>query len=81
MKYNYKYIQILDVAGFTKPYPLVDDEFCFNANCNCDLNLYNPVCGSDGVEYLTPCQAGCSSYQNENKVRCFQIKQNLVIMF
>jgi len=56
-----------DVAGFTKPYPMVDDEFCFNANCNCDLNSYNPVCGADGVEYVTPCQAGCSSYQNGNK--------------
>jgi len=58
-----------DIAGFTKPYPLVagEHDFCFNNKCNCDLHSYNPVCGADKVEYVTPCQAGCSSFQSKNR--------------
>nr|XP_040049616.1 solute carrier organic anion transporter family member 4A1 [Gasterosteus aculeatus aculeatus]XP_040049617.1 solute carrier organic anion transporter family member 4A1 [Gasterosteus aculeatus aculeatus]XP_040049618.1 solute carrier organic anion transporter family member 4A1 [Gasterosteus aculeatus aculeatus]XP_040049619.1 solute carrier organic anion transporter family member 4A1 [Gasterosteus aculeatus aculeatus] len=32
-----------------------------NAGCNCVRELYNPVCGADGVMYYSPCHAGCSS--------------------
>lgn len=32
-----------------------------NAGCNCMRELYNPVCGADGVMYYSPCHAGCSS--------------------
>ncbi|XP_014001453.1 solute carrier organic anion transporter family member 4A1 [Salmo salar] len=32
-----------------------------NANCNCLRELYNPVCGDDGVMYYSPCHAGCST--------------------
>ncbi len=31
-----------------------------NAGCNCVRELYNPVCGADGVMYYSPCHAGCS---------------------
>ncbi|NXJ00280.1 SO2B1 protein, partial [Psophia crepitans] len=30
-----------------------------NLQCNCPEKAYNPVCGSDGVEYVSPCSAGC----------------------
>uniref|UniRef100_A0A3B4ZC64 Solute carrier organic anion transporter family member n=1 Tax=Stegastes partitus TaxID=144197 RepID=A0A3B4ZC64_9TELE len=32
-----------------------------NANCSCVRELYNPVCGADGVMYYSPCHAGCTS--------------------
>lgn len=32
-----------------------------NAGCHCAKELYNPVCGADGIMYYSPCHAGCSS--------------------
>ncbi|KAM9506494.1 solute carrier organic anion transporter family member 4A1-like isoform 1-T5 [Salvelinus alpinus] len=32
-----------------------------NADCHCLRELYNPVCGADGVMYYSPCHAGCST--------------------
>ncbi|NXD11230.1 SO2B1 protein, partial [Nothocercus nigrocapillus] len=27
--------------------------------CNCPEKAYNPICGSDSIEYISPCYAGC----------------------
>ncbi|XP_062367019.1 solute carrier organic anion transporter family member 2B1 [Cinclus cinclus] len=32
-----------------------------NAQCHCPETGFNPICGSDGVEYTSPCSAGCGS--------------------
>ncbi|XP_066238004.1 solute carrier organic anion transporter family member 4C1 isoform X1 [Saccopteryx leptura] len=32
-----------------------------NADCNCMRSHYYPVCGRDGVQYFSPCFAGCKN--------------------
>ncbi|XP_078001146.1 solute carrier organic anion transporter family member 2A1-like [Glandiceps talaboti] len=33
--------------------------------CDCSLDHYQPVCGSDGLNYYSPCYAGCKTAVNE----------------
>ncbi len=42
-----------------------------NAPCNCDFVKYSPVCGIDGVTYVSPCHAGCSQIEFMNKTKRF----------
>ncbi|XP_074428324.1 solute carrier organic anion transporter family member 2B1 isoform X1 [Larus michahellis] len=30
-----------------------------NLQCNCPEKAYNPICGSNNIEYISPCSAGC----------------------
>ncbi|XP_034291762.1 solute carrier organic anion transporter family member 2B1 [Pantherophis guttatus] len=46
----------LDYSGSSGPWQLITP--C-NLKCNCSLSFFNPVCGQDRMEYLSPCFAGC----------------------
>ncbi|XP_062373516.1 solute carrier organic anion transporter family member 1C1-like [Sardina pilchardus] len=55
----------LDVAGLTSPYAgsAVDSGVVSSCNtaCGCQLTQWDPVCGQDGVTYVSPCLAGCNA--------------------
>ena len=36
------------------------NHFCHD-RCNCTTASYDPICGRDGLQYFTPCHAGCMS--------------------
>ncbi|KAG4067712.1 hypothetical protein HA402_005484 [Bradysia odoriphaga] len=42
-----------------------------NELCNCDFVKYSPVCGADGVTYVSPCHAGCTRATFINKTKRF----------
>lgn len=56
------------VAGVTVPYgntsapgSALDPYSPCNKNCECQTDSFTPVCGADGVTYLSACFAGCNS--------------------
>ncbi|ETE65959.1 Solute carrier organic anion transporter family member 3A1, partial [Ophiophagus hannah] len=55
------------VAGITVPYgnkstisSLAPYSAC-NSNCKCQMDSFTPVCGTDGITYLSACFAGCTN--------------------
>ncbi|XP_067889153.1 solute carrier organic anion transporter family member 2B1-like [Heterodontus francisci] len=53
------------VAGINHNYHSLNStsgiELSCNQGCSCRDQAYNPVCATDGIEYLSPCHAGCKS--------------------
>nr|XP_008505229.1 PREDICTED: solute carrier organic anion transporter family member 4C1 isoform X2 [Equus przewalskii] len=42
-----------------------------NADCNCMRSYYYPLCGGDGVQYFSPCFAGCKSSVSKRQPKVY----------
>ncbi|MBN3307771.1 SO3A1 protein, partial [Amia calva] len=51
-----------------------------NAHCNCLTDSISPVCGSNGVTYLSACFAGCSRSITQEKLRPIYINIFLLLL-
>ncbi|XP_043213019.1 solute carrier organic anion transporter family member 5A1-like isoform X2 [Amphibalanus amphitrite] len=74
------------MAGATAPYSLssrqspemfsVNLTASCNFGCDCDRNEVEPVCGTNGLTYFSPCHAGCTTYSAEsNYTNCACINE------
>ncbi|XP_003792543.1 solute carrier organic anion transporter family member 1B3 isoform X1 [Otolemur garnettii] len=80
--YSLNFILICEnksVAGLTLTYdgnnPVTSHvdvplSYC-NSDCDCDKNQWEPVCGNNGITYLSPCLAGCKSSSGSKKSTVF----------
>uniref|UniRef100_H3CLK0 Solute carrier organic anion transporter family member n=1 Tax=Tetraodon nigroviridis TaxID=99883 RepID=H3CLK0_TETNG len=67
------------VAGVTVSYNSVDtisydrhSEFTgCNSDCFCSANDWDPICGENGITYVSPCLAGCTSSAGSGKNTVF----------
>ncbi|KFP33193.1 Solute carrier organic anion transporter family member 1C1, partial [Colius striatus] len=71
--------EVLQVAGLTAPYSglkhLSSLKISFmdscNDDCGCKLDQWDPVCGDNGITYMTACFAGCKSSSGMGKNMVF----------
>ncbi|XP_074396206.1 solute carrier organic anion transporter family member 1C1 isoform X2 [Zonotrichia albicollis] len=71
--------EVLQVAGLTAPYSgmkhLSSSKHIYvascNAECSCKLDQWDPVCGDNGITYMTACFAGCKSSSGTGKNMVF----------
>lgn len=38
-----------------------------NSNCQCSPSDWDPICGENGITYVSPCLAGCTSTSGSGK--------------
>ncbi|XP_064619555.1 uncharacterized protein LOC135482995 [Lineus longissimus] len=43
-----------------------------NRQCDCGIDYFSPVCGSDDITYYSPCHAGCSDFNSTISQTAFQ---------
>ena len=61
-----------EIAATQLSHPLNFNSQC-NQDCSCSSTKLDPVCGSDGLMYLSPCFAGCTSNQGQSHKYIFPI--------
>ncbi|XP_035167744.1 solute carrier organic anion transporter family member 1C1-like isoform X3 [Oxyura jamaicensis] len=71
--------EVLQLAGLTVPYSGMKQLFSpknsfmasCNADCSCEVDQWDPVCGDNGITYMTACFAGCKSSTGTGKNMVF----------
>ncbi|XP_027555501.1 solute carrier organic anion transporter family member 1A2-like isoform X2 [Neopelma chrysocephalum] len=43
-----------------------------NRDCDCSLKIWDPVCGNNGITYVSPCLAGCKSSRGTGRSVVFE---------
>uniref|UniRef100_A0A7M4F0L8 Solute carrier organic anion transporter family member n=1 Tax=Crocodylus porosus TaxID=8502 RepID=A0A7M4F0L8_CROPO len=43
-----------------------------NSDCDCTLKVWDPVCGDNGITYVSPCLAGCKGSNGTGKHMVFE---------
>uniref|UniRef100_A0A8D0DMA9 Solute carrier organic anion transporter family member n=1 Tax=Salvator merianae TaxID=96440 RepID=A0A8D0DMA9_SALMN len=69
----------VSVAGLTVSYKGIDQlsyvETSLYANCNqgcgCSTKVWDPICGENGIEYISACLAGCEASNKTGKTMVF----------
>ncbi|XP_010897942.1 solute carrier organic anion transporter family member 1C1 isoform X2 [Esox lucius] len=59
------------VAGITIPYNRVNGVSGCNSQCVCSESDWDPVCGENGITYVSPCLAGCQASTGSGKNTVF----------
>nr|XP_020666995.1 solute carrier organic anion transporter family member 1C1-like [Pogona vitticeps] len=71
--------EVLQVAGLTVNYSGIQEPSFLkakpisacNADCGCEDNHWDPVCGSNGITYMSACLAGCKASVGSGKDMVF----------
>uniref|UniRef100_A0A3Q3WDF9 Solute carrier organic anion transporter family member n=1 Tax=Mola mola TaxID=94237 RepID=A0A3Q3WDF9_MOLML len=58
------------VAGVTVSYNSLSHAGC-NSDCFCSASDWDPICGDNGITYVSPCLAGCTSSTGSGKNTVF----------
>lgn len=59
------------VGGFV-PYP-GQNVTCEPSSCGCSVTVYNPVCATNNLTYLSSCDAGCTGFNGNTHSNCTRI--------
>lgn len=54
--------------GSYRSYSLVNLTSKCNEPCHCTTEIYEPVCNDDGIQYFSPCHAGCKENSRHGNV-------------